>query len=163
MKIKTALLAVLMASCSISKDLVKIKFKPRESYPMYLLEVPKDYELKILSVTVEKEYQFAYRDSSMIYLTNFGNTPNYENIKKMGDSIFNYRFQNDEMTEEINQIMGREVIKVLPDTFELSGIDGNSLFWKDIKVGKISIGYQNVTKYRKELFDKSLKTLRIRL
>lgn len=162
MKNITILLTILMASCSINKDLAIIKFEPAETYPKYILDVPKGFELKILNVTVEKEHQYTYSDSSMIYLTNFDNTPNYENIKGMGDSIANFRFQNEEMTKEINQTLGREFIKVLHDTFELSGIDNNSLYWKDIKVGRISIGYQKVPKEKKELFDKSLKTLRIK-
>lgn len=160
MKCIIILLTILMASCSINKDLEIIKFEIAETYPKYLLDIPKGFELKILGVTVEKEQQYTYSDSSMIYLTNFRNTPNYENIKSMGDSIANFRFQNVEMTKEINQTMGREVVKELPDIFELSGIDNNSLYWKDIKFGKISIGYQNVPKERKELFDKSLTTLR---
>ncbi len=156
------LFTILMASCAINKDLATIKFKPTDAYPKYILDVPKDYKLKILSVTVEKEYQYTYNDSSMVYLTNFDNTPNYDNIKSMGDSIANFRFQNEEMTKEINQTLGREVVKALPDTFELSGIDNNSLYWKDIKVGEISIGYQKVPKEKKELFDESLKTLKIK-
>ena len=156
------LLTILMVSCGVNKDLATIKYKPTEAYPKYVLDVPKGYELKILSVTVEKEYQYTYSDSSMIYLTNFDNTPNYENIKSMGDSITNFRFQNKEMTKEINQTLGREVVKALPDTFELSGIDNNSLYWKDVKVGRISIGYQKVPKEKKDLFDKSLKSLKIK-
>ena len=156
------LFTMLMASCGINKELATIKFKPTEAYPKYMLDIPKGYELKILSVTVEKEYQYKYKDSSLIYLTNFDNTPNYENIKSLGDSIANYRFQDEEMTKEINQTLGREAVKALPDTFELSGMDRNSLYWKDIKVGKISIGYQKVPKEKKELFDKVLTTLKMK-
>jgi hypothetical protein len=53
-------------------------------------------------------------------------------------------------------------VTVLPDTFELSGMNSKSLFWKDIKIGKVSIGYDNVPKEKKELFDKSLKTLKMK-
>jgi len=156
------LFAILMMSCSTNKDLITIKYKPTKTYPKYILDVPKGYELKIFSVTLENEYQYIYEDSSMIYLTNFKNTPNYENIKELGDSIINYRFQNEDLTKGINQLLGKEFAMALPDTFELSGTDNNSLYWKDIKVGKISIGYQKVPKEKKELFDKSLKTLRIK-
>ncbi len=156
------LLTVLMMSCSANKDLVTIKYKPAEAYPEYTLDVPKGYDLKILSVTVENEQRYTYNDSSVIYLTNFKNTPNYENIKEMGDSVFNYRFQNEAMTKEINQLLGKESVKVLPNTLELTGIDKNSLYWKDIKVGKISIGYQKVPEEKKELFDNVLKTLKVK-
>jgi hypothetical protein len=53
-------------------------------------------------------------------------------------------------------------VTVLPDIFELSGMNSKSLFWKDIKIGKVSIGYDNVPKEKKELFDKSLKTLKMK-
>lgn len=156
------LLTALMMSCSANNDLVTIKYKPTEAYPKYTLDVPKGYDLKILSVTVENEQRYTYNDSSVIYLTNFKNTPNYENIKEMGDSVFKYRFQNEAMTKEINQLLGKESVKVLPDTLELTGIDRNSLYWKDIKVGKISIGYQKVPEEKKELFDNVLKTLKVK-
>jgi hypothetical protein len=136
--------------------MTRIKYRPFETYPKYILNIPREYKLAILSVTVEKEYQYTYDDSSMIYLTNFLITPNYKNIKSVGEDIANFILQ------DINKKVGREIIKPLPDTFELSGIDNNSLFWKDLKVGLISIGYQNVPREQKELFDRSLKTLKIK-
>ena len=149
-------------SCTANRDLVSVKYKPTETYPKYSMDVPKDYDLKILSVTVENEHRYNYGDSSVIYLTNFRNTPNYDNIKELGDSILNHRFQNEEMTKEIKQLLGKESVKVLPDTLELSGVDKNSLHWKDMKIGKISIGYQKVPDEKKKLFDEALKTLKVK-
>ena len=149
-------------SCTANRDLVTVKYNPTKTYPKYSMDVPKGYDLKILSVTVENEHRYTYGDSSVIYLTNFRNTPNYDNIKELGDSILNHRFQNEEMTKEINQLLGKESVKVLPDTLELSGVDKNSLHWKDVKIGKISIGYQKVPGEKKKLFDKALKTLKVK-
>lgn len=145
----------------MSENLTTINFSP-DAHKKYSLKVPKGYEAKGYEVTVEKERRYFYSDSSYIYFTNFSITPNYENIESLGDSILQFRFQNEELTKSVNQILGKEVIKVLPDTFELSGIDNHSLYWKDIKAGQNSVGYLNVPEERKELFDRSLKTLRIR-
>ena len=100
--------------------------------------------------------------SAFIYITNFRETPNYENIKSLGDSVLQFRFQNEELTKDVNKLLGTNKIIVLPDTLELSGMNRKSLFWKDIKIGEVSIGYDNVPKENKELFDESLKTFKIK-
>ena len=124
------------------------------------MKIPKGYDLKIYSITVENENQYLYSDSSMIYLTNFKNTPNYKNILYTNDSIFNFRFQNQELIKGINELSDKESIKILPDTFELSGIDKDSLYWKDIKFDKISIGYKKISKEKKDMFDGALKSFK---
>lgn len=72
----------------------------------------------------------------------------------------NYRFQNKKLVEEINEAAGKIISEPLPDTLELSGTDEKMLYWKDVVVGNISVGYVGVPSDRKELFDKALKTLR---
>jgi len=146
----------------MSKDLTTVKYSPAQAHPKYYLDVPKEYEFKGYEVTIERERRYVYNDSSFIYITNFKNTPNYENIKNLGDSVLQFRFQNEELTKNVNELLGTNKITVLPDTFELSGMNKKSLFWKDIKIGKVSIGYNNVPKEKKELFDESLKTFRIK-
>ena len=63
----------------------------------YSLNIPMGYKIEQYEVTVEKEIRYVYKDSSFIYITNFCNTPNYGNIKSLGDSILQYRFQNEEL------------------------------------------------------------------
>ncbi len=151
---------LILASCTINKELRSVKYCPKTGL-RYSLDVPNGYEIKGYEVTIEKERRYIYKDSSFIYFTNFRNTPNYENIKNLGDSVLQLRFQNEELTKQVNEILGKNQIAILPDTFELSGMNRKSLFWKDIKIGSISIGYDNVTKEKKELFENSLKTLKI--
>jgi hypothetical protein len=153
---------LILTSCTVNKDLTTVKYSPAQAHSGYYLDVPKGYEFKGYEVTIEKERRYVYNDSSFVYITNFRNTPNYENIKSLGDSVLQLRFQNEELTKQVNELLGKNNIRVLPDTFELSGMNSKSLFWKDIKIGKVSIGYDNVPKEKKELFDKSLKTLRIK-
>lgn len=152
---------LILTSCTMSKELSTVKYSPK-AHLKYSLDVPKGYEIKGYEVTVEKERRYVYKDSSFIYITNFRDTPNYENIKSLGDSVLQLRFQNEELTKQVNELLGKNQVAVLPDTFELSWVNSKSLFWKDIKIGEVSIGYDNVPKEKKELFDKSLKTLKMK-
>lgn len=151
---------LILTSCKVNRDLNTVKYSHRDNLK-YSIDVPKGYEVKGYEVTAEIERRYVYADSSYIYITNFRYTPNYENIKLLGDSVLQYRFQNEELMTQVNEILGKEKIAVLPKRFELSGKNRKSLFWKDIKVGEVSIGYANVPNEKKELYDKSLKTFRI--
>jgi len=153
---------LILISCSVNKNLTTVKYSPTNTYPKFYLDIPKGYVFKGYEVTVEKERRYVYSDSYFIYITNFRETPNYENIKSLGDSVLQFRFQNEELTKDVNKLLGTNKITVLPDTFELSGMNRESLFWKDIKIGKVSFGYENVPKEKKELFDESLKTFKIK-
>lgn len=113
----------------------------------------------------EKERRYVYTDSSFIYISTFLVSPNYYNIKSRRDSIVNFRFQNKELTKELNETLskkGLKELKIMPDTFELSGMGRNDLYWKDIYIGNISIGYKNVAKQWKDKYDKALRTLQIK-
>ena len=101
-----------------------------------------------------------YNDSSYIYISNFHYSPNFENIRNLGDSIFEYRFRNDNLIQEVNQLLGKTEVK--PKRFELSGQNQKLLYWKDIQINNVSIGYVNVPIEQKELFDKSIESLKIK-
>ncbi|TKG95122.1 hypothetical protein EYV94_10430 [Puteibacter caeruleilacunae] len=148
MKILIKLFCV-MVSFTIGKDLKTVKFhaNPRAKYS---IEVVNYCEIRRFEVNTEKEQRYVCADSSYIYITNFRRTPNFENIRSLGDSLLHLRFQKEELRKQT----------ALPDTFELSGMNDKALCWKDIKIGSISVGYVNVPEDKKELFDKSLKTLK---
>ena len=80
----------------------------------------------------------------------------------LGDSIFNYRFQDKVLWEVLNENLGTELYPILPDTFELSGKDEDSLYWRDIVVGEISIGYVNVPSSNKTFYDSCLNSYAIK-
>jgi len=151
---------LIFLSCTTNKELCAVRDN-LESHFKILMRIPKNYSGEMHESIEEKEIRYIYEDSSFIYITNFTYTPNYKNIMNLSDSVFQYRFQNEELTREVNAILGKQFLTVLPDTFELSG-HRDSLYWKDIKIGKISIGYINVPKEKKKLFDKSLKTFKKR-
>jgi hypothetical protein len=110
---------------------------------------------------IETEELYFYRDSSCVYITD-NVTPYYnsQNIQMLGDSVSKFRFQHNSLIKELNNFWGREYYKVWPDTLELSGKDSDSLYWKDIKIGDVSVGYLKVSAKKKKLYDKSLQTLR---
>lgn len=126
----------------------------------YKLDIPSGYQFKGAEAGVEKEHIYVYPDSCFVYVTDFKSIPNADNIKVLGDSIFQFRFQNEDLIREANRAIGKEVVKVLPDTFVLSGIDKDGKYWKDIKIGKISVGYSNVSKGKLSTYERVLSSFR---
>lgn len=150
-------------SCSTYKRFETVIYQPFEYTISCYIEIPKGYEIRIVRVTWEYEYKYIYSDKSWIYISNFESAvnSNYKNLRALGDSIFEYRFQNIESAKATNKALGKDVYKIAPDTMELSGIDSNNLYWKDIKIGELSIGYCGVSNRRKEIYDNALKSFRI--
>ncbi|MCT1526934.1 hypothetical protein [Sphingobacterium hotanense] len=124
------------------------------------MDIPRGYHFKGSEAGVEKESIYIYPDSIVVYVTDFKHNPNANNIKALGDSIFQFRFQNEDLIKEANKAIGREVVKVLPDTFELSGIDKEGKYWKDLKVGKTSVGYSNVPEDKVSIYERVLSSFR---
>src|SRR5690606_36591298 len=63
----------------------------------YRLDIPNGYRFKVAEAGVEKENSYIYLDSIYGYVTDFEHTPNANNIKALGDSVFQFRFQNDDL------------------------------------------------------------------
>ena len=126
----------------------------------YRMDIPSGYHFNGSEAGAEKEDIYIYPDSVYVYVTDFAHTPNANNIKALGDSIFQFRFQNEDLIKEANKAIGREVVKVLSDTFELSGIDKEGKYWKDMRIGKISVGYNNVPKEKVSIFERVLTSFR---
>lgn len=131
------------------------------------------YKTKVASVKLDNLYygsevntSFYYsnifNDSSLLYCTcailfeqNYN--PNAMNIKKSVDSTqYKYRF---------NRIKFENIEAV--DTLELSGVDSNGMYWKDIYLNcssfnneclPIGIGYNKVSSENKAYFDECLES-----
>lgn len=156
------IIIICVLSCTVYNDVEKIKFIIPQEITCFM-KIPNNYRFeRYEALCEEKEDFYYYEDSSFIYISSFKVSPNYNNIKNLGDGIVAYRFQNKELIKEINLEVGREVLKILPDTFELSGLNERGLFWKDIKINNITIGYDNVSKGRKDIFDNALKSFKKR-
>lgn len=160
-KIIISAILALIVGCSSQKDLVTVKYQPTKESQNYYLDLPKNYSFVQYSISNQIENQYIYNDSSFIYITNFKNTPNYFNVKSLGDSIADYRFQNEKLTSQINQFLDSTIIIPLPDTIELKGVQANGLFWKDYKIGNVSVGYVNVPIENKSTFNKAINSIRL--
>lgn len=158
---------VLLASCNVGLKTVTVTmplfdYEKETIYTQqFQMTIPTGFkELIERSVDADKTHLYYYLpDSSLIYITNTGTLhPNLHNIKALGDSIYEFRFQYKELWKSINEALGEEVLKVLPDTLELSGIDADSFYWKDIIFDELSIGYLRVPPRKKKKFDRCLET-----
>ena len=110
----------------------------------------------------EVEKCYCFPDSSLFYISNYYYNENTNNIELLGDSIFEYRFRRRDWSRAINAALGIEYYSVLPDTFELSGMNADSLCWRDILIDDISIGYVNVRPELKEKYDQCLDTFNVK-
>lgn len=154
---------LLLASCNTNLTTV---YYNHGNTPTCSLRIPNGYKEWIISSGgPEKEHLYCYADSTVFfYISNSGymfnaNTPN---IELLGDSIFEYRFQNRELCKSINDALGMEYYHILPDTFELSGMNADSLCWRDILIDNISIGYVNVRPELKAKYDQCLDTYSVK-
>jgi hypothetical protein len=151
-----------MVSCASSQGITTIQYKTKKvvessKNTTYSMSVPKGYKLiTLVGGHSELEKQYVYSDSTKIYISDFGNSMlSYSNILSLGDSIANKRFEGLELKAKIAKELGKEYN---PETLILQGKAPNGLYWKDIRVGYLSIGYVNVPENRKMQFDKALSS-----
>lgn len=139
------LITLVFISCGVSKKLKTISYPTHYDGHKLIVRIPRGYSF--LHVGWESTDDiYRYKDSSIIYFTDqMGGGINYENIKEAGksDSLFYMQMEKE-------------------NTFILSGIDKKGLHWKNWSYGKYSIGYNNVSKQRKDEFDKVLQNIEIR-
>ena len=129
------------------------------------MTVPKNYHFtKIIAGNSGYEIRLTYEDGSIIYLSHSPSTrpPNYENIKNLGDSLLQYRFQNKELAMAVNCVLGYDAIQILSDTIQLSGMNQNKLFWKDICFYGVSIGYDNVRTEKIVFYDRCIESFKMK-
>lgn len=125
--------------------LINYEHKTRtEKKIKYLMDVPKEgYKDEfIVSGSHETEHRVVYQDSSIIYLTNdeAGSALNYDNIQKISDK--------------------QQTGKLFVDTLSLEGQTEEGLYWKEVKLDEISVGYINVPPDKKEQYEQALSTIR---
>lgn len=117
----------------------------------YSAHMPKGFKLRVVLAGGEfgTTKEFLYPDSSCLYISDYKQVsdPNYENIQKSG--LISQRFTYSNVTAQS-----------LCDTLNLEGIDSNGLYWKEVFIGKICIGYNKVREERKAAFDKAIKSFR---
>ena len=160
------ILILIFTSCTVRKEFRVVKFRP-EGYITCKLHVPKDCEIKIREYPGPYgggEILCVYKDSSFIYIHNPG---------VIEEDIYIYRYFSirkfilqimEQIDEFISSISTALSFHLYPDDwlYVSSGMNDKALYWKDIYVEICTIGYDNVPQEKKELFDKSLETLRVK-
>ncbi len=152
-----------IVSCASSLGIVHVQYKhasiedPIFRNVKYSMMIPSGYKLiTLVGGHEELENQYTYSDSTKIYISDFGcSILNYNNILLLGDIIANKRFESLELTYKIAKELGNEY---KPETLLLEGKTVSGLYWKDIRIGYVSIGYVNVPENRKSEFDKALSS-----
>ncbi len=141
----------MFVSCGCQKKFDRIVFyhyEPEENghrKSKYVMQIPKGYELEKVGAGGEKgiEDKYIYSDSSIIYITDFFNTPNEENINNQ---------EGIKSKKLIALSEGKELI--------LEG-SNNGKFWKEIILKNgIKIGYIGVSEKRKPEFEKAIHSFR---
>ncbi len=116
-----------------------------------LMKLPVGYRFFTVSGgELEEEHEFLYPDSAVVYITDFagGSFLNYANIQALGKEISSKRFSS--------SLPGLDTASSKP--LVLNGVTKTSRYWKDIKIGELSIGYANVPESRKRCFDQALNS-----
>jgi hypothetical protein len=155
---------------------------PGETYKVRLY-LPKG-ERKLWGITVQKghrftdcEYRISFGDDSFIYIwgAKSFSSPNIDNIKCIRSEEAQIRVSNDcALTSDTPKdsvfIYPDGRVSLIPSTqmapapfsMVFYGIDENGLAWKDIKIGRIAIGYQNVQECDILKFESILNTIHIK-
>ena len=131
-----------LISCNIAKDTALAKF-PNKKQSSFTMQIPKGYVFKGQEGDSEDENLYIYPDSSMLFITDFTNSPNYDILVK--EKLYYTKFAANVLSN---------------DTLFLEGVSKDK-HWRDITYGrKICIGYSNVSKVKKPQFDQALKSFR---
>jgi len=139
-----ALLEPALTACGPTKRVVVWR-QPAQTYVMNL---PPGYRPLLASGgEAEQEREFVYPDSSAVYVTDFagGSTLNYANIQRLGPAVVAQRFAG--------TLPG---MAPPPAPLVLQGTTPTGRCWKDLRLGKLSIGYTNVPTARQACFDQVL-------
>lgn len=105
--------------------------------------------MKVLKVDGEcgLEKQFWYSDSSVVYISDFSNNLNTENIRASGFT-----------QEKLKFMLMQSEMKA--DTLVLVGRNQQGFFWKEISIGRTQFGYLNVPSNKIKDFDKVLGSIK---
>ena len=134
---------IMLISCVATNNTTLVKY-PSNRHTDYTMQVPKGYIFQGKMGDHHVENVYLYPDSSLIFITDFSNSPNYDVLVK--DSLYYTKFAANVLSN---------------DTLFLEGVFIER-YWKDITYGPICIGYHNVQESKKSAYDTSLKSFRMR-
>lgn len=124
--------------------------KEKDKKVKYSAWLPKGFRSFVVIASGEygTDNEYRYPDSTVIYISdNQLSDLNYDNIERAG--LRAQRFTYSKITA-----------KSFNDSLILEGKDANGLYWKEVFIGRICIGYYKVKEDRKEAFDKAIKSFK---
>lgn len=134
----------LLLSCSINKNIKTAKYSVDNKGHKLVLQIPRGYAFT--HVGWESLYDgYEYQDSTILYVTDgYDAAINDNNIKDadLTSKLFNAKMER--------------------DTITLNGVDKKGLYWRYTVLGLYGIGYRDVPKVKKALFDKVIDSARIK-
>ena len=125
-------------SCKSQYETVSVKINAAGE--KVRLNVPKDYTRETVLGDSEYEQRFLYPDSSILYVSTFNNTSNYDDIRQSNE-------------------YGRwfDAIHTEDKTIEIFyGRSENNFFWKDVVVGSVIVGYTEADSIKSKKFDATI-------
>ncbi|HZV71384.1 MAG TPA: hypothetical protein VFG10_17635 [Saprospiraceae bacterium] len=141
MKFKHAILlsSLFLIACSTHR---RVSFRVGNSSSIYKIDIPKGFTFQGIAGDHEFEKRYWYSDSSVIYITTFSNTINYDEIRKQGKYY-----------EKFDAVHSK-------DTINLEGKDGKGLYWMDRTIKSVTFGYSRVPADRKYQFDLAIESIK---
>jgi len=124
--------------------------KDKDQKVKYTAQLPIGFKPFVVMASGEygTDNEYRYPDSSIIYISdNHLIDVNHDNIDKAG--LWSKRFTYSKITAQS-----------LRDTFKLEGKDSKGLYWKEVFIGKICIGYHKVKNEKKDAFDKAIASFK---
>ena len=155
MKIVTFIILVaFLFACSSKKGVKRVEFYhiksslDKQEKKKYKLQIPDGFrqEINKAGAEVGTEHKYTYADNSIIYISDFGVSPNAKNLEKGG-------YPSNSLNKKGAQLINQN------DTLIYEGQDKNDLFWKEIIIGNLEVGYLNTPKSKKKLYDQALSSL----
>jgi len=134
------ILCVINIGCVSTHKSIKLKFSEDKRIK---IKIPNNFVFEGLEGDYEKEYRYWYSDSSVIYVTTFENTINYEVIR-----------QQETYYDRFNAFHSK-------DTLTLEGRKSDGTYWKDklLETG-VTIGYSRVPQNRLKEFTDALYSIK---
>lgn len=168
-----SLMACLFVSTSTKLESISGNIESNIGLLFYSISVPSGHTTIIWDTPIDlcdKDVWILikYRDRSLFYICNCGNsTPNSRNYPQGYEWGFTYPITNNDMLSfgtgypTGTYIEDTGTFAMAEDSICLSGYTLRSKCWKEIQYKDVCIGYTNVPKKKKELFDDCLSTFKI--
>ncbi len=144
------LFLLLFVGCSRSHYQFGSQFSSKIKVINFSLKLPDIQYATVENVSIEgkRHMVYTYPDSSVFYLSNL-------------ISLNEAKLTVDEQVTQLNYLAHITIRNQKRLVF--SGVDSNNLYWKEIVIGPLMIGYQNSQGEQKQVFEKALSSLKPRV